>query len=639
MMKLPDMLERAVSRVQTEWYKIGKQRRRLLLHTAVLFAIGIIFALITLADPFAGLQWNLSDRLYLSESLPPDQPVVVAGIDEDTLKRFYDQGYESLPEWPRSVHAEAISNLSQAGAIVIGFDVLFAAPSDPEEDEALAEAMKDAGNVIQPVLGTQGKGVNVFENFLQPNATLYQASQRLGHANVFPDADGKVRRLPLIVEDPIGQRYPSLSLAMLAVLYGEYTVKAGEIHLPSKNILTSDTILRLDERSIPIESSTCMRVNYVNKPGTFINSDISYWKVIEGDFNPNLVKNKIVLIGITATGWSAEMGGDYWVTPISGEKMFGVEIHATAIDTILRERFLTESGEIATLLIVLLLVGITSLSIPRLNLRWGGLLTAGLLVVFIAIAVFAIFSQGYIMNLVYPPISLLLIYAASMIYRITAEQADKREVRDLFGKYVSPEVAGEIMRLSDSEGLKLGGEEREVTVLFTDIRGFTQLSEQIPPEAIVNILNRYFSVIIARILANEGMINKFAGDNIMAVWNAPQSQPDHALLAVRAAVESQQAIREMQEEEADLPPVQFGFGISTGQAIAGNVGSAGRMEYTVIGDAVNLASRICGAAPGGQVWISEQTSEQMSGEFQLKELERQHFKGKKEAVAVYEVEQ
>ncbi|MFC1925692.1 CHASE2 domain-containing protein [Chloroflexota bacterium] len=639
-MKLPDILERANSRLQTEWHKIDKHRRRLLLHTGILFAIGVIFILITLSNPWANFQWNLSDRLYPSEELSEEeQSVIVVGIDEETLERMYkDQG--NLSAWDRTVHADAINNLKEAGAAVIGFDVLFDAPSDdPAKDEALAKAMEEAGNVVQPVLGIEGQGVNVFGNFLKPNTTLYEASQGIGHANVLPDADGKVRRLPLILEDTEGQSYPSLSLAMLTVLYGEYTVKDGKIHLPSKNILTEDSILRLAERTIPLDSSMGMRVNYVNKPGTLIESDLPYWKVIENDFDHDLVKGKIVVIGITATGFSAEMGGDYWVTPISAEKMYGVEIHATAIDTILRERFLTESSETSTLLIVLLLVFITGLSLPRLNLRWGGLLAGGLFIAYIAIAVFLFYGQGYIMNFVYPPIVLPLIYVTSIIYRITAEQSDKRQVRDLFGKYVSPEVAGEIMRLSDSEGLQLGGEERVVTVLFCDIRGFTQLSEQIPPEGIVNILNRYFSVIIDRILANEGMINKFAGDNIMAVWNAPQSQSDHALLAVRAAVESQQAIREMHEQDADSRQVQFGFGISTGEAIAGNVGSAGRMEYTVIGDAVNLASRICGAATGGRVWISGETRDQLKGEFQLKELEHQQFKGKKEAVAVYEVEQ
>jgi len=622
----------------------------LFLHTAILLTLGAIFALITLAHPFASLQWGLSDQLFLSESLPPDQPVVIAAIDDATLETSFvwdtsedkwisnsEGSGKRLGEWPRSLHAQAIENLSQAGASVIGFDVLFSETS--AEDNILRDAMEEAGNIVQPVLGIEGlpsEGEKTFQSFVQPNSILYPVSRATGHANVLPDPDGKVRRLPLMAKDAQGQSYPSLSLAMLSLLYEDYTVQDGEIYLPPRAFRVDNTIIKLDERSIPVDASMSMRINYVGEPGTF--TRISYKDVIEGNFDHGSVRHNIVLIGITTTGQSVEMGGDYWLTPISGEKMFGVEVHANAIDTILRGRFITKAGGISTLLIILLLVGITALSLPRLNLRWGGLLAVGLIVLYLVIAVFTFYSKDYILNLIYPPIGLLLIYVASILCRITTEQADKREVKDLFGKYVSPQVAGEILKLSDTETLRLGGEEREVTVLFTDIRGFTQLSEQIPPEGIVNMLNQYFSVIIARILANDGMINKFAGDNIMAVWNAPQSQPEHALLAVRAASESQQAIRDMIQSEPDLPQVQFGFGINTGPAIAGNVGSVGRLEYTVIGDAVNLAARLCGSAPGDEVWISEQTKNLLGGTIPTTELEPHYFKGKTEAVAVYQVE-
>jgi len=626
--------------MRAEWAKLGKRRRRLLLHTAILLALGIVFALITLPGPFASYQLTLSDQLFASQSASPN--VVIAAIDDATLATAFERDEtgkwfanperegegKRLGEWPRSLHAQAIQNLSQAGAMVIGFDVIFAEHSDPDEDAALAQAMEDAGNVVQPILGTvglaSGGGEKVFKEFLEPIPGLYQTSPAIGHANVLPDSDGKVRRLPLVIRDTEGQRYPSLSLAMLHVFNpvqypDDYTVKDGSLHM-------------LD-RDIPVSGSTSMRVGYAGQPGRSFTT-VSYRDIIEG--NPEEleeVKHNIVLVGVTAVGET-----DFWVTPISGEKMYGVEVHANAIHTILTKDFLREVSDTSTFRTVLLLVIIAGLALPWLSLRWGGVLTFGLVVGYVAVAVYSFYGPGYIMNFIYPPVGVLVIYVGSIISRITAEQVDKREVKDLFGKYVSPEVAGEILRLSDTEDLRLGGEEREVTVLFTDIRGFTQLSEQMPPDEIVNMLNQYFSVIIDRILANDGMINKFAGDNIMAVWNAPQSQPDHALLAVRAATQSQQAINEMQQQNPDLPQVQFGFGINTGPAIAGNVGSAGRLEYTVIGDAVNLASRLCGAAPGGEVWISDQTYEQGKEEISAKALEPQYFKGKKEAVPVYQVE-
>jgi adenylate cyclase len=183
----------------------------------------------------------------------------------------------------------------------------------------------------------------------------------------------------------------------------------------------------------------------------------------------------------------------------------------------------------------------------------------------------------------------------------------------------------------------LGGEQRQVTVLFADIRGFTRMSEEMSPEAVVNMLNIYLSAMIDKVLQNAGMVNKFAGDNIMAVWNAPYAEEGHARLAVKAAWEAQEEIIELQQRDPSLPKVQFGIGINTGEAVAGNVGSLGRAEYTVIGDAVNLASRICSAAPGGEVWVGPETYRQATDHLQVEELEPQTFKGKIEKVVVYRV--
>jgi len=215
--------------------------------------------------------------------------------------------------------------------------------------------------------------------------------------------------------------------------------------------------------------------------------------------------------------------------------------------------------------------------------------------------------------------------------------AEKKRVTGLFGRYVSPQAAAAIIELADRDELALGGENREVTVLFADARGFTKLSGELKPDRLVDALNTYFSAIIEHINANEGMVNKFAGDNIMAVWNAPQSQPDHAFLAVKTAIESQKAIQEINQKLIDFPATQFGIGINTGEALAGSIGSKQRAEYTVIGDAVNLASRICGAAPGGRVWIGRQTFEEVKERVTVSELEPQHFKGKEEAFTIYEV--
>jgi adenylate cyclase len=423
-----------------------------------------------------------------------------------------------------------------------------------------------------------------------------------------------------VVSDSAGEHYPTLALAVLYTFFGkplpdDYEATDGSLHLLG--------------RDIPVDGKKQMRINFVDKPGSF--ARVSYTDVIEGNFDPEVVRHKMVLVGMTATGMS-----DSWVTPISAEKMYGVEIYANAMDTILRQRFLVETGWPITLITILFFVGVTGIALPFMRLLWGGLLTGGLFVVYL-VGIFFAFDSGYILNILYPLMALLLVYITSTLCRVVSAQAERHQVRELFGRYVSPQVVGEIIRLDDKGELKLSGEVRDVTALFADIRGFTQLSEQMHPEDTVSMLNTYLGIVIERVLANQGMINKFAGDNILAIWNAPQDQPHHAMLAVKAALESQEAIQQIRKDNPNLPIVQLGIGIHSGEAMAGNMGSEGRTEYTVIGDAINVASRLCSSAPGSCIWIGPQTYEQVKDMVEVEKLELQYFKGKAEPLAVYRV--
>lgn len=589
---------------------------RLLRHTGILVGVGCVFTvLVGLIHPFSHFNHWFSDQLFVSQSATPN--VVLACIDDDTLK-----AYGRWEEWPRSLHIGAIDNLSQAGAMVIGFDILFADSS--ADDTVLAEAIAEAENVVLVAAGTKSlpptDSVITYSQFLLPSMPLRQAAANVGHANIIPDRDGVVRRLPLLAQDSSGQTYTALALVVLHNLFGkqlpdEYAVQGSLVHV-------------LD-RDIPVDNQGSMRINFVSNEQGF--TALSYADVISGNFDPSLVKGKMVLIGMTATG-----GIDAWAVPISPSKVPGVWIHANAIDTILRQRFLTEVSGITTLSIMLFLVAILALALPRIKLKWGGLLAAGLFISYVLVS-FIAFDVGYILDMLYPLAIFPLMYVTNVLCVVTAEQSDKRLIRDLFGRYVSPQVATEILNMAESGRLELGGERRDVTVFFADARGFTQMSEQALPENIVETLNRYLSAIVARILANDGMINKFAGDNIMAVWNAPQHQKEHARLAVKAAWEAQQAIAELQREDTALQQMHFGIGINTGEVIAGNVGSYGRTEYTVIGDAVNLASRICGAVPGGEVWIGEETYREVKDFVVVEELESRMFKGKTEPITVYRI--
>ena len=563
----------------------------------------------------------LSDQLFTSQ--PPSAVIVIAGIDDNTLDT-----YGRWADWPRSLHAQAIDNLREAGAQVIGFDVIFADISP--DDGLLATATAEAGNVVLAAVGTQlatQAGAEIaYDNFLLPTDSLKQAASSIGHANVIPDGDGTVRQLPLIVKSSSGQIYPSLTLA---TLYRHFSLT-----LPQEYPLEDGTVDLL-LRDIPVDTLYRLRINFSADVGR--RPYVSYGDVIRGDFDPSLVNNKIVLIGMTATGEP-----DTWAIPTSASNVPGVFIHAGAMDTILTERFLIVAGRLITLMIMLLLIGITAFTLPRCgtwywtDIAKGAGITIGLFIAYL-IASFVAFDQGYVLCLFYPLLLLPVLYVSNVIYIVVSEQSDKRFVKDLFGRYISPQIAKEIVNRADTGELRLGGEQRDVSILFADIRNFTQMSEQSTPEAVVKMLNTYLSAVTDAVVKHDGIVNKFGGDNIMAVWNAPQSQPEHALSAVRAAWEAQERIAELQQSDNQRVPVQFGIGINTGIALAGNIGSVGRTEYTVIGDSVNVASRICSSAPGGEVWIGADTYDRAKDYIEAEKLEAQRFKGKSAPIEVYRV--
>ncbi|MDD5094257.1 MAG: adenylate/guanylate cyclase domain-containing protein [Dehalococcoidia bacterium] len=594
----------------------SRKKTKRLYHTLALLSVGCLFTLVViLIQPFRSTNFWLADQLFESETPSPN--IVVAGIDDTTLET-----YGRWSEWPRSLHAQAIDNLSAAKAKVIAYDVLFF--DDSVDDQVLAEAMAEAGNVVLAMSGSvripDTKSVVTYRQMERPTALLEQAMSGAGHANMNPDRDGKVRRIEMVIRDSAGNAYPAFSLSILHTLFSmplpqEYPIQGHELHVVN--------------REIPVDSSYDLRVNF--SADTSQLAYISYGDIISGNFDPSIVKGKIVLIGMTATG-----DVDVWAVPTKNGKIPGTFIHALAIDTILRERYLTEAGTGTTLLTLLILVGITGLALPRIGVKWGVALVGGLFVAYVGV-VFINFDKGHILNLLYPLSMLPVLLVSSIVCIILIQQSDDRFVKDLFGRYVSPQVAKEILTMADSSELKLGGETREVSVLFADIRGFTEMSERMSPGEVVGMLNTFLPVVIEKVLENGGMVNKFAGDNIMAVWNAPQSQSDHARLAVKAAWEAQQAVAALSQADPSLPKAQFGIGINSGKVLAGNVGSPGRVEYTVIGDSVNLASRICSVAPGGEVWIGPDTYQQAKEFLEVEAKAPQTLKGKAERVTLYHV--
>jgi adenylate cyclase len=595
------------------------KHRRLLTHSLALAGAGVFFTLIfALVQPFYTFNLWFSDQFLDSETPSPN--IVIVGVDDASLK-----AYGKWSEWPRSLHAQAVTNLSEAGSTVIGYDIVFAgaSPSDP----VFAEALEKAGNVVLAEAGTERVPIVdetvTYREFVFPSDILTAKDPNSGHVNIVPDADGKIRRLPLIAKQADGRTFPSLTLAVLFTLFHKplpeyYDAGEGKFNLFS--------------RDIPVDSYKSLRLNYTVYEKLPV---LSYADVIRGEFDRQTIKNKIVLIGMTST---ADV--DTWAIPNSSIRVPGVWIHAAAIDTILRTAYLTEASMGYTVLTLLLLTLICVLVLPRFGtwywtdiLKGAGLII-GLLAVYIIAASLST-DHGYILNILYPALILAILFVANLLFIALREQSDKRLVKNLFGRYVSPQVSKQLVTLASSGSLNLGGEDKEVTIFFADIRNFTTLSEKMTPAEVVKMLNTCLPVMIDAIVRNGGLVNKFAGDNLMGVWNAPQAEPEHARLAIKAAWEAQIAMKELALKDPGLTAIQFGIGINTGTALAGNIGSLGRAEYTVIGDAVNLASRICGVAPGGQILIGPETYVHAQKSIEAEPQPPQNFKGKSQPITVY----
>lgn len=593
----------------------GRSRREARRRAAALLimAVAAAFSLFVWGvEPFQSWEWALSDRLFRERDGNPN--IVVAGIDDATLEAF-----GRLPDWPRSRHAAAIDHLREAGAKVVALDILFVEES--EEDEVLARSLS-GGNVVLATAGLDPleteDHIPTFGTLLEPAGALREASPYLAHVHLPEDGDGVVRRLPLVIRDARGREYPALVVTLLTLTHSRP---------PPENLSLAEGSVTLVGRDVPLGEGATMRINFVGGADRF--QFISYGDVVNGTFEPDLVRNKIVLVGETAAG-----AGDRHRTPVAAAPLPGLYLHANALDTLLWGRFLREAGRGATLLSMLALGAVSALALPRLNLRWGILVALGLGIAY-ALSTWALFDRGWVLAVLNPLILVALLYVVSLAHRVTSEALARRDVRELFGRYISPEVAAELIERGDRGEIRLGGELRPITILFADLRGFTPLSERLPAAEVVDYLNRCFGVIIGQVVANGGMVNKFGGDAIMAVWNAPQDCPDHAAEACRAALSSAEELARMEEPEPALSGCGFGFGVNTGEALVGNVGSLGRLEYTAVGDPVNLAARICGTAPAGEVWVGPDTGRLVEECFALEPLGAFSLKGKEEPVPLF----
>lgn len=606
-------------------FRVFKPKGRFLTGLLIAIGIGMVFSLISFFNLFHGIQLQVTDNLFravnLNKSVEPVKDIVIVAIDDESLNQL---GHFS--SWPRSYYAQVIDKLAEAGARVIVFDMLFSEPAP--DDAIMAQSMKKAGNIILPFVQTIVPGGSntigqpvLLENTIKPLDVFEENAAAVAHAIVFPDEDGIIRRLPLFVINN-GQYEPSIALATLS----KYLRRPQIIESPVK-----DNTLSFAGRTVPLDGSNCMIIKYSNDAGAALHfAEIPFVNVLQNAASPDSFQDKIVVIGATATGISDK----FW-TPL-GRLMDGVELHAAAMQTLLGGHFLQATSPIVDILLILALVFLCSLAVIHLRVFWAVLSVVFLCVIYFLVAFF-LFDNGIIMNMLYPPLAAVGSFVGMNIYTVIYERSEISEITKTFGRYISVPVANKILTALKKDNLRVGGEVHEITLLFADARRFTSISENMRPEVVFDLLNSYMSIIIENVLKYDGIVNNFGGDSILAVWNAPLESGEHALLATRAAIDTQLAISKLREDKQYSFNTEFGIGINTGEAMVGNMGSKNRLEYAVIGDTVNVAARLAGAAPGGKIWVGAETYMRIKDLIPARLLEPLLVKGRHEPVLAYEI--
>jgi adenylate cyclase len=605
--------------------------------------------------------------------------IALVEIDESSLRTL--QPFAGRWPWPRVVHSSLVDFLSHAGARLIVYDIDFAEPdtrvgfaygdstwSGVESDKALADSIASAGNVIlladasydaetkeierMPAGGyaLDVPGIIDRKGLLPPFGAVAAAASGLGHNLFILDPDGPIRHVVPFVRSH-GRVLPSLGVAAALRASG---IAPGEVTVNGTLLRYRDRVMPLAWRHVKSSEGTLSYLwGLINFRGPALRTDLksrtyatySFFDVLQSHeqveakmkptVDPAAFRDKIVFVGATAAGLR-----DVFETPFANGIMPGINVHAAVADDILSGRFLDQPSQavrIATVLVSALLIGALASILPA----WWA--TAATIVWIGSTGWFAtrLFADGHWLNLSQPVLAASFALFGGVAYQYFFEGREKRKMKKLFGQYVSKDVFAQLV---DNPALaRLGGQRREMTVLFSDIRGFTTVSERGEPEAIVAILNEYFTQMVDIVFSHKGTLDKFVGDMVMALFGAPLDDPDHADHAVEAALAmiEELAVLNARWKAAGGPELDIGIGINTGPMIAGNIGSEAIMSYTVIGDAVNLGSRLesLNKQYGTRIIISEATRARLKGRYDFKPLGDVVVKGKTQPVAIFEVVQ
>ena len=633
-------------------------------------------------DPNIVQQWRQLTFDTYNRKFPrsPGNGVIIVDIDEDSLRR-----HGQWP-WPRPLIAQILDVLHQMGAKVVAFDMVFAEPDRtspsliaenlpqtpkmqlvaqalktlPDNDQVFAEKIAEVGNVVtgfvasdqptphDPILKTAffKEGINPdVERFIIKKRYFAASLPALvnsaaGNGSFTPshEHDGIIRSVPML----IGQKFldervvmhPSLSLEALRVAQKKVVFKVKSFGEKTQKGYGIQSI-SVGDYKIPTDEQGNFKVYYAGHRQDLY---VPAWKVLTRQLEPDFVKDKIVFVGASAIGLL-----DLRASPLNAV-LPGVEIHAEIVEQILDGKFLkrpaySDGAEIFIIIVVGLLIIFLA---PFINTGTLALLVAALIVGGGVGALYAYQFYGYLIDFVYPSLSIVTIFILSSILTNLRSEMERREVRDAFSHYLSPELVEELAGHPDM--LKLGGEVRELSVMFTDIRNFTSLSESMDPAELIRLMNDFLTPMTSCVLNNRGTIDKYMGDAMMAFWNAPMDDPDHARHACIAALQMLAALGVLnkslqvvaEENNRVFKELRAGVGIHTGECSVGNMGSKQRFAYSALGDTVNLASRLEGQTKnyGISVMISEEVRKQ-APEFAAIEVDLLTVKGRIEPERVY----
>lgn len=606
------------------------------LYALVIALLLALMVMLRIADPppIAQLRLSAFDTFQQLAPRVADQsfPVKVVAIDEASL------GALGQWPWPRNILARLVERLDKAGAKVIALDLVFPeadrlSPAAflrayegtpglaaveagirqlPTTDERLSAALAEAPSVLAFAGDDRARGdpgrvrasfakagdtpeqfVPAFKGSVANLPSITKYAQGLGAANWIPERDQIVRRVPLLVS--VGDSlYPSLALETLRLGQGASTVfikSSGGSGVAAFGQKSGVEIVRVGDTVIPSNRRGELWLRFAAADPR---RTISAHKVLADDFNPDLVAGKFIFIGASAIGLL-----DLRATPLANA-VPGVELHAQALEQMLSGDHALRPAYALGLEISFLIFagGLIAWLLGRSGPVTAAIVGAASIVAVITLGYLAYTTGGLLFDPVYPSLALVLVYGAGSLTNFVRSEEERRQVRAAFKSYLAPELVEELV--AHPEKLKLGGENRVVTLLFADVRSFSSLAEGLDAEKLVAFINRLFTPLSEAILDEGGTIDKFMGDAVMSFWNAPLAHPQHATSACRAALsmlvrlESLNAQLEAEAKAAGAPftPVRIGVGLNTGECCVGNVGSPGRFDYSVLGDAVNIASRL-----------------------------------------------